>query len=370
MPTPADLSRAWVSGPGVEGVQVHAPSVLATGAGLLVAWFAGRHEGSPDTRIRLAAGTGGRWQESRVVAEADDAHWNPVLCRGVDDRIWLFLKRGAAISSWVTWATASADGGRSWHEPWQLVPGEAGVGGRGPVKNPPLQVGGAWLAPGSTEIWGRPPRWEPFIDRSDDAGATWRRIPIPVDRTSLRGAGLIQPALWRTESTGRVNALMRSTEGVAYRSWSDDDGATWAPAQPTTLANNNSALCVQALPSGRVACVHNPVSDDWGARCPLVVSVSEDGGATWRTAAIVEDGKSPIDSDPASVPTLPTSGDAPVGTDTGVRTDGRGEYSYPSACIDEEDLVVCYTWQRRRIAQARIPLGHLEPSTEVEEGRR
>ncbi|QGH68642.1 sialidase family protein [Pseudactinotalea sp. HY158] len=366
---PPDFDREWVSRE-ATGVQVHAPSVVATHTGLLAAWFAGAHEGSADTRIWLSARGEGGWWDARMIAAVDDAHWNPVLCPGPDGLLWLFFKRGSAISSWITWVVTSPDGGRTWGEPRPLVEGEAGHGGRGPVKNPPIVAGDMWLAPGSTETWGRDPRWDPFIDGSDDDGITWRRFQIPVDHTTLTGAGLIQPALWRNATTGRVSALMRSTEGVAYRSCSDDDGRNWNVAVPTRLPNSNSALAIQALPSGRVVCVHNSSSRNWGTRCPLLVSTSDDDGATWSVRATVDDGLTAIDSDPGSRPARPRTSDAPTGTETGVRTQGRGEYSYPSICRDGDDLVICYTWQRRRIAQARIALRRLDTSTQVEERRR
>src|SRR5690625_4707302 len=231
----SQITRTWLSPRLPPGTQVHAPTVVNTPSGLVAAWFAGAHEGSSDTRIHLSRHRDGRWTPPEIVAPAPTPHWNPVLAHAPDGDLWLFFKRGPAISSWVTWVVTSADDGATWSAPRRLVERtsgdpEAGSGGRGPVKNPPVRIGGAWLAPGSTEVWHPAPRWEAFVDISTDGGKSWHQAPIPIDRAKVRGAGVIQPALW-PGADGVVHALMRSTEGRAFTSRSTDGGRTWAPAQ-------------------------------------------------------------------------------------------------------------------------------------------
>jgi predicted neuraminidase len=322
-----------------EGVQCHASTVAVVGGRPVVAWFAGTREGTPDNRIHVAGPGGVRTLDTG----RDVAHWNPVLAPGLDGALWLFCKVGERISEWITLVTRSLDGGATWEPVRELVPGDR-TGGRGPVKNPPLRTpDGLWLAPASGEEWGERPRWSPFVDVSADGGHTWERAPIPVDRSALRGAGHIQPALWWGAS-GPV-ALMRSTEGRAHRSDSPDRGRTWTTAAPTDLSNGNSGLAAVALPSGRVACVHNPSESDWGPRCPLVVSVSDDDGWTWRQVLVLDNGAGPA------------GGFAPG--DGGVVTSGAGEYSYPTAVLDGDRLFISYTWQRRGIVLAEVPLNAL-----------
>ncbi|TWF81979.1 putative neuraminidase [Pseudonocardia hierapolitana] len=282
------------------------------------------------------------------------AHWNPVLAPGPDRTMWLFCKVGARISEWITLVTRSPDGGATWEPVRELVAGDRS-GGRGPVKNPPLATpDGLWLAPASVEEWGERPSFSPFVDVSPDGGRTWERAPIPVDRSVLRGAGHIQPALW-WGARGPV-ALMRSTEGRAHRSDSPDGGHTWTAAVPTDLPNGNSALASVALRSGRVACVHNPSDRDWGPRCPLVVSVSDDDGWTWRQVLTLDDGATPVDP---AVPLRHGPADGFAAGDGGVVTSGAGEYSYPTAVLDGDRLLVSYTWQRRGIVLAEVPLAQL-----------
>jgi predicted neuraminidase len=352
------VRRRWIAVDHPGWTQSHASTVAVHDDGVVAAWFAGTREGASDNRVWLARrGPRGPWEEPVVVDAGEVARWNPVLAHGPAGDLWLFLRRGARISAWTTWVRRSWDGGRTWSDATELVPGD--VGGRGPVKNPPvLALDGAWLAPNSTEEWGDRPRWQPFVDRSEDGGRTWDAAPIPLDRAHLRGAGAIQPALWTHD--GRVHALLRSTEGRALRSSSADGGRTWSVAEPTDLPNNNSGLAVAALPDGRVACVHNPVAGDWGARCPLVVSLSDDDGRTWRQALVVEDGRTPVEDEPLLVPSPPPQGPAFEPADGGIGTDGIGEYSYPAAIRTGDTLLVTYTWQRRGIVEALVPLAILD----------
>jgi predicted neuraminidase len=320
-----------------QASQCHASTLALWRGEVVAAWFAGTREGAADNRIIL-------WQGGRTrVLDTGHAvaHWNPVLAVGPDGALWLFAKVGPRISEWVTVHSRSTDGGSTWAPFRELVPGDRS-GGRGPVRNPPIVTPeGRWLAPGSREQWAGTARWSPFVDVSDDLGATWTQAPIPVERHALTGAGLIQPALWWGPA-GPV-ALMRSTEGRAYRSASSDGGRSWTAAAPTGLPNNNSGLAAVAMPSGQVVCVHNPSTQDWGSRCPLVVSVSDDDGHTWSHAATIDDGR---------------DGGAPTGFapgDGGVLTSGVGEYSYPSVVLDGDELLCTYTWQRRGIVLARLP---------------
>jgi predicted neuraminidase len=43
-----------------------------------------------------------------------------------------------------------------------------------------------------------------------------------------------------------------------------------------------------------------------------------------------------------------------------VVTSGVAEYSYPYAVLDSDQLLITYTWQRRGIVLARLPVADLE----------
>jgi predicted neuraminidase len=331
--------------------QCHGSTILVSEQGdLLCSWFAGTAEGELDNVIWLAHGERRQaaWEFGApdVVSEHVDAHWNPVLGQSPNGRISLFYKQGRPISRWSTWVRSSGDG-RSWSPATELVTGD--VGGRGPVKNPPIVTpDGTWLAPASVESpeeAGRPAVWDSFVDISHDDGTTWERsAPIPVDHDTFPGAGLIQPTLW-IGRTGDVFALMRSTAGFAWRSHSRDGGRTWAPAEPTTLPNNNSGLCALVRPDGTVICAHNTSSISWGPRNELVLSASTDDGLTWERLCVIE--------------RLAETGQGFHGEDGGVATTGRGELSYPTLITDPfnpDGLLVSYTRERRAIVVAELDL--------------
>lgn len=340
-----------------------------------VAWFAGAHEGAVDNAIWMSRGIpAGPWDAPKVVMRGHRrAWWNPVLAYGPDRRLWLFAKNGPQISYWKTWYRVSDDDGETWSVERELVPDDD-QGGRGPVKNPPLVTSlGTWVAPNSIESGGDNPQWNCRFDISRDSGRTWQLRRVPLNRSKLKGAGIIQPTLWEMKNRSgndgmpTLVAMCRSTEGKAFRTVSKDDGSTWSEAVTVDLPQNNSGFCAVKLDEdGRTAAiVHNPVSDSWGARCPLSISITKDGGLTWRQCYTIEDGKTSLMIPTGShMPQLHTSADAVegyTGNDGGIITSGINEYSYPTAIrTDDDELLVSYTWQRRAIVVARVPLDALK----------
>jgi len=307
--------------------QCHASTVVQTADGdLLSAWFGGTEEKNPDVAVWLSRFSGETWSPPERAAKVREAaHWNPVLFRDAEDVIYLFFKVGEDVPVWQTYWMQSENGGRTWNDPQELVPGD--VGGRGPVKNKPIVLSdGAWLAPASTEA----KRWEPFADRSTDRGMTWTRSANwAIDRNTLKGIGAIQPTFWES-APGCVHALMRTSCGRIWRTDSEDGGRTWAPVYATALPNNNSGIDALRLEDGRILLVFNPVRMNWGPRTPLDLAVSSDNGVTWKTIAHLED-----------------------------NPDKNSEFSYPAIVRTKEGVAITYTWQRQRIRCWRIPLSVL-----------
>ncbi len=295
----------------------HATTLAALPDGSIVAaWFGGTQEGCSDVDIWGAIRTGGRWSAPfRIVGEDGIPHWNPVLYADGEGIVRLFYKVGHAIPEWITRMCVSMDGGQTWSEPAELVPGDRS-GGRGPVKNKPIALrNGMLAAPASVET---DDMWDAFVDLSSDGGRHWTRSSfVPIDRAALTDKGIIQPALWETDD-GHVHMLLRSTEGFLYRSESRDGGRTWSEACATALPNNNSGIDLTQLSDGTLVLVHNPVSGNWAERTPLVVSRSKDNGATWREMLTLEA--------------------------------EAGEYSYPAIIAQGDRLLITYTWNRVQAA--------------------
>jgi predicted neuraminidase len=107
-----------------------------------------------------------------------------------------------------------------------------------------------------------------------DGGETWTfSRPVP-------GLGVTQPSL--VPLGNRIVAFFRDASGARriQRSESDDGGLTWSPVRSTTLPNPGGGIEAIALRSGAVAMVYNDKEES--PRDRLAVSLSTDGGETWR----------------------------------------------------------------------------------------
>ncbi|NLV90820.1 MAG: exo-alpha-sialidase [Firmicutes bacterium] len=297
---------------------------------ILAAWFGGSEEGADDVAIWCSRRSQGKWSPPICIADEEGLpHWNPVLFSAPDGRIFLFYKVGKQIPSWQTRVMISEDQGETWSAPRELVPGDRG--GRGPVKNKPIVAfDGTWLAPASIEG----DRWDAFVDRSRDQGATWQQsslVPLArpgtgetaEDQPLVTGKGVIQPTLWQSQP-GRVHMLLRSTEGRIFRSDSNDNGQSWSRAYPIDMPNNNSGIDLAQTPQGYLALAYNPVGENWGARTPLVVAGSSDNGITWPAMITLEE--------------------------------DEGEFSYPAIVATQDGIYLTYTWNRTRIAFCELSL--------------
>ena len=321
----AEGGAEFIFQPDAYDNECHASTLAALEDGTLVsAWFWGTEEGESDVGIWMSRYEDGNWSEISMAARVmDAAHWNPVLFRDPDQGLFLFFKAGPEIPSWQTFWMKSTDGGQTWTEPEELVPGDKG--GRGPVKNKPIILSdGSWLAPASTEYQS----WRPFADRSEDGGQTWTRSDdIDMSDEVFKGKGAIQPTFWESEP-GKVHALMRTQSGVIARADSEDYGRTWSKAYDAGLPNNNSGIDALKLEDGRILLVYNPVSENWGHRYPLNLAVSRDNGSTWEDLVSLET--------------------------------EEGEFSYPSIIRTPGGIAISYTWKRDSVRCWRIPMEVLD----------
>ena len=184
---------------------------------------------------------------------------------------------------------------------------------------------GTLLAPASDEDG----EWTAFMDRSED-GESWQacgRLRIfEGDSSRYAKRGIIQPTLWES-APGKVHALLRSSEGFVYRTDSQDGGSTWCAPYATSLPNNNSGIDLDRLPDGRLVLACNPVGENWGARNPLSLLISEDNGTSWTKALDL------------------------------VHEPGKHEFSYPCVICCGKELHITYTVDRVNIAYVRLEIG-------------
>lgn len=297
--------------------ECHASTIVHLKNGqLMSAWFGGKKEGTDDVAIWLTQGVPGNWSTPVKVAKIrEDAHWNPVLFQAPSGTIFLYFKVGKKIPSWETWFITSDDDGKTWSTPKELVAGDKG--GRGPVKNKPiLLANGTWVSGASHEEG----NWDAFADVSTDNGKTWTASPyIKLDRTTLKGKGVIQPTLWES-APGKVHMLLRSSDGAIYRSDSEDGAKTWNAAYKFGLPNPNSGIDLTRLPDGTLVMAYNPDTANWGSRSPLSLIISFDNGKTWPKILDIDSG------------------------------DKKDEFSYPAVISYGDTIAVAYTWNRKKIA--------------------
>lgn len=302
--------------------QIHASTLEALKDGTVVcAAFMGRKEGHKDVNIVISRRSSEGWSRPETVTEKGRAHWNPVLFEVRPDDLFLMYKVGKSPINWVTMVRESTDHGLTWSEERPLVPSDKRVG-RGPVKNKPIRLeSGRILAPGSMERV----NWQAFVDITDDEGLTWHQSNIiranNIPPGQEFGRGVIQPTLWQDDIRGDVHMLLRSTEGLIYKSDSQDEGKTWCPAYPLSVPNNNSGLdVVKNSQDGLLYLVCNPTTDiSIGTRrTPLSLLFSRDNGKTWSKMLDLET--------------------------------GRGEFSYPAVVEENGNLYISYTWKRLNIA--------------------
>ena len=295
--------------------ECHASTLAQTPQGWAAAWFGGTHEKHPDVGIWLSLRDGdGPWSAPERIAKIDEtAHWNPVLFGDPSGTLHLWFKTGSEIPHWKTF-TQTSYGWRA-----NLERG-AGVGsGRrdGRTRAGEEQADSCsrmehcWRAHRASKEPGR---------RSSTAPRTAAR-PGRGRRTSIeRRSGRSTGAFNRRSGSlqpGIVHALVRSSCGFLARADSTDGGRTWSPLYDSGLPNNNSGIDLARLPDGTLALIYNPVSDDWGARSPLRVSLSFDNGKTW--------------------PDLPGFGSPSQAVSSPIP---------PSSPSGESELAVTYTWKR------------------------
>src|SRR5690606_38679913 len=75
--------------------QSHASTIIGLDEGYLLAWFAGSHEKNDDVGIWMAKGEPGDWSAPDLAVKVrNDPHWNPVLFKAPDGKIYLYFKVG------------------------------------------------------------------------------------------------------------------------------------------------------------------------------------------------------------------------------------------------------------------------------------
>lgn len=300
--------------------QSHASTLVETPAGLVAAWFGGKHERDPSVGIWLSRQVHSHWTAPVEVANGiqsvghREPTWNPVLFLPHHGPLMLFYKVGPDPRHWRGMFKTSSDNGAHWS-----VARAMPVGILGPIKDKPVQLAdGSLVSPSSTEQG----RWGIHFELSSDGGATWQISQAVPNPDAVEA---IQPSLlpW---PDGRLQAIGRTKQDRLFSTWSTDGGHSWSALKLLDVPNPNSGIDAAILRDGRACLVYNPTThgkDWWNGRGTLAVAVSSDG-EHWKQVLTLE------------------------------QTPGA-EFSYPAVIQAKSGLLhVAYTWKRLRIAHVVI----------------
>lgn len=305
----------------------HASTILELRNGdLLSAWFGGTDEGNPDVAIWSSRRSNGAWSPPVELArEPHIATYNPVLFYSKDQTLWLYYKFGPHPDRWSAARKFSRDDGATWSAVEHLP-----AGLYGPVRAKPYVAPDGTIVSGtSVESYGS---WACWIERSTDNGKTWQKsgpitVPPAPELAAVDGShddGIIQPSVIPLGGRHLRLYARPARLGKICIADSRDDGVTWTQARPIDVPNPDSGLDAVALRDGRIVLVYNNSNR---LRTPLNLAAGSDG-EHFRMFQTLED--------------------------------EPGEFSYPSMIQARNgDLLITYTWKRRRIRFARIPLADI-----------
>lgn len=273
--------------------QAHASTIVETPEGIMVAFFAGPHEGHPFVGIRASTLINKKWSWPVEIAngfEKDSIRyptWNPVLFAPKNGELQLYYKEGPSPSEWWGMMKTSNDYGRTWSYGKRMGEDKAIGHLIGPVKNKPVQLkDGTIISPSSTEIMeGNDSKWRIHVEISKDNGQSWEIVGPINDGIEFDA---IQPSILEFND-GRLMMLARTKQNVLAQSWSSDKGRTWSKVAATDLPNPNSGTDAVTLKDGRQLLIYNHKikADGERGRDILNLAISADG-LKWTPVMTIE----------------------------------------------------------------------------------
>ncbi|WP_380171284.1 exo-alpha-sialidase [Kineococcus sp. DHX-1] len=361
-------------------VQCHAANLaVLPGGDLACVWFGGTQEGVADIDVWMSvlAPDATAWSDPvRLSSDPERSEQNPILWTTPAGEVWLLHTAQTAGNQDTAEVRrrVSTDGGRTFGPTETFVPSSAAGGVF--VRQPPVVTSaGRWLLPLFRCPVAPGARWrgdedDSVVLTSDDEGRTWREVAVPGSTGMVHMNVQVRP-------DASLVAFYRSRWADAvHRSTSTDGGDSWSAPEPTPLPNNNSSVQVSTdaedglviafdriratEDSPRRESLYDEIGDEgiveqvasaqttsagpravWGTpRAPMALARSTDGGLTWDRSLDLE------------------GGDGNCLTNDS-RAGANHELSYPSVLVVGDTVHVAYTWHRRAIRYARLPLALL-----------
>lgn len=222
----------------------------------------------------------------------------PALCDAEGEvHVILTRQRGSgrpAVTRFIDlWHCRTRDDRTGWTEPREIWRGYCGAAmDVKQLKNGRIVVPfAAWKEPGQEVAPSTGLNYTTAV-YSDDRGRTWQLSPSKLTAPCYEGYngnnyGAIEPTILEL-ADGRVWMLLRTQTGLLYESYSND-GAEWAPAQPSRFRSSTSPAALERLPDGRIVLFWNhcemPLKFQgagvYGGRDALHAAISADEGRTW-----------------------------------------------------------------------------------------
>jgi len=135
------------------------------------------------------------------------------------------------------------------------------------------------------------------VMKSRDGGKTWRRFGAVANPEGQGG----EPTIAETKS-GKIHMMLRTKDGLLWRSISADKGETWSAPEKTGLTATSSASHLLCTRDGTLVLTYNPGPTP--LRFPLIMRTSRDDGLTWSEPTLLADRPTKVGGWSICYPTL------------------------------------------------------------------
>ncbi len=264
------------------------PSITVLPDGRLMAvWFSSPSEGAESQRIvqAFSLDQGRTWGEATVLQDfVGKADFDPVVFVAGKATFLFFSCFNPQIDIYFR---RSSDSAKTWTEPVKIH-----------QPNHTTRSNGIQLSTGEllvalhtrgTKAGG--------VMKSRDGGQTWTRFGAVANPEGQGG----EPSIAETKS-GKIHMMLRTKDGLLWRSISADRGETWSPAEKTGLTATSSASHLLCTSDGTLVLTYNPGPAPW--RFPLLMRLSRDEGQTWSEPTLLADRPTKVGGWSICYPTL------------------------------------------------------------------